>query len=118
MLDYSNRPFGFSEFPDGIELILYDKDDNASKVFADYAIYYNATGLIDLRDNVIIATHNQDSLFTSQLFYDQKNEWVFTNKRWRFVGSAKDLYGQGFDSNKEFEEREMLQLGGDVELNN
>lgn len=118
MLDYSNRSFSFSEFPDGIELILYDKDDNESRVFADYAIYYNDTGLIDLQDNVIIATHNNDSLFTSQLYYDQKNEWIFTNKQWRFVGGSKDLYGQGFDSNREFEQREMLELGGDVDVDN
>ena len=118
MLDYSNRSFGFSEFPQGIELILYDQDGNPSKVFADYAISYNDTGLIDLRENVIIATYNQDSLFTSQLYYDQKNEWVFTNQHWRFIGESKDLYGKGFDSNKEFEERQMLELGGDVDVNN
>ena len=63
MLDYSNRSFGFSEFPEGIELIIYDKNNNKSKVFADYAIYYDETGLIELQDNVIIATHNGDSLF-------------------------------------------------------
>jgi LPS export ABC transporter protein LptC len=118
MLDFSNRSFGFSEFPEGIELILYDKDNNKSKVFADYAIYYDGTGLIDLQGNVIIATHNKDSLFTPQLYYDQKSEWLFTNKTWRFVGQSKDLYGKGFDSDREFETREMLELGGDVEVNN
>jgi len=118
MLDFSNRSFGFSEFPEGIELILYDQDNNKSKVFADYAIYYNGTGLIDLQGNVIIATHNKDSLFTPQLYYDQKSEWLFTNQRWRFVGQSKDLYGRGFDSDKQFEKREMLELGGDVEVNN
>lgn len=118
MLDYSNRSFGYSEFPEGIELIIYDKENNKSKVFADYAIYYNGTGLIDLRDNVIIATHNKDTLFTSQLYYDQKTEWVFTNKPFRLRTNSSDISGRGFDSDREFERKEMLEMAGEVEVNN
>lgn len=118
MLDYSNRSFGFSEFPDGIELIIYDSDNNKSKVFADYAIYYDETGLIELQDNVIIATHNKDSLFTSQLYYDQKNEWVFTSKRFRLRTSSSDINGRGFDSDRDFKKKEMLEMAGEVEVDN
>lgn len=118
MLDYSNRPFGFSEFPEGIELIIYDSDNNESRIFADYAIYYASTGLIDLQDNVIIATHNKDTLFTSQLYYDNKSEWVFTNKRFRLRTNSSDISGRGFDSDKEFTRKEMLEMAGEVEVNN
>ena len=116
MLDYSNRSFGYSEFPEGIELILYDKEDNASRVFADYAIYYNETGLIDLRTNVIIATHNEDSLFTSQLYYDQKNEWVFTNESFRLRTSSSDMNGRGFNSDRDFNQKEMIEMAGEVDV--
>jgi LPS export ABC transporter protein LptC len=118
MLDYSNRSFGFSEFPEGIELIIYDKNNNKSKVFADYAIYYDETGLIELQDNVIIATHNGDSLFTSQLYYDQKREWVFTSKRFRLRTSSSDINGRGFDSDRDFKRKEMLEMAGEVEVDN
>ena len=53
MLDYSNRDFAFSEFPDGIELKIYDDDDNKTTITSRYAIFYSETDVIDLRGNVI-----------------------------------------------------------------
>jgi len=118
MLDYSNRQFSFSEFPEGIELTIYDTDGNMSKIFADYAIIYNETDLVDLRGNVILATHENDSLFTSQMYFDQKKEWVFTNKDFRLRNKGSDIVGRGFDSDKDMEDYEMLEIGGEVEIKN
>ena len=118
MLDYSNRKFAFSEFPKGIELIIYDDEGNKSKIFADYAIVYDETDLIDLRGNVILATHNKDSLFAPQMYYDQKNEWVFTNEAVRLRTDGSDLNGRGIDSDRNFDSPEMLEVGGFVEVDN
>ncbi|RNC84131.1 MAG: LPS export ABC transporter periplasmic protein LptC [Winogradskyella sp.] len=118
MIDYSNRDFGFSEFPEGIELIIYDDEGNASQIFSDYAIIYNDTDLIDLRGNVILATHKNDSLFTPQMYYDQKSEWVFTNENFRLRSEGTDVSGRGFDSDRNFVDYEMLESGGIMELDN
>ena len=118
MLDYSNRDFGFSEFPEGIELLIYDDQGNKSKILADYAIVYNETDLIDLRGNVILATHQKDSLFAPQMYYDQKNEWVFTNQAVRLRTDGSDLNGRGIDSDRNFNRPEMLEVGGFVEVDN
>lgn len=118
MLDYSNRDFGFSEFPEGIELLIYDDQGNESKILADYAMVYNETDLIDLQGNVILATHQKDSLFAPQMYYDQKNEWVFTNKAVRLRTDGSDLNGRGIDSDRNFNRPEMLEVGGFVEVDN
>ncbi len=118
MLDYSNRAFGFSEFPEGIELVIYDEDGNESKIFSDYAVIYNETDLIDLQGNVILATHKKDSLFTDQMYFDQLNEWVFTNRPFRLVSDGSDISGRGFDSDKNFDDYEMLEIGGEVQIDN
>lgn len=118
MLDYSNRSFGFSEFPEGIELVIYDDDGNKSKIFADYAIIYNDTDLVDLIGNVILATHTKDSLFTTQMYFDQKNEWAFTNHNFRLHKDGSDILGSGFDSDKNLEDYEMLDIGGDIPMDN
>ena len=60
MLNYSNREFPFYEFPEGINLTLFDDDNNKSNVVSDYAILYNEIDLIDLQGNVILTTHNKD----------------------------------------------------------
>lgn len=118
MLDYSNRDFAFSEFPKGVELIIYDSDGNKSKIFADYAIVYSETDLVDLRGNVILATHKKDSLFTEQMYFDQTKEWVFTNENVRLRSEGTDINGIGFDSDRDFEVYEMLAMQGDIEVNN
>ena len=118
MLDYSNRPFSFSEFPRGIELIIYDKNNNKSTIFADYAIAYNKTDLIDLRGNVILATHEGDSLFAPQMYYDQKNEWIFTNEEVSLRSIRNNIDGRGFDSDRDFKGLEILEMAGDIEMDN
>lgn len=118
MIDYSNREFGFSEFPEGIELTIYDKDNNKSKIFADYAIVYNDTDLIDLRGNVILATHKGDSLFSPQMYYDQKTEWVFTDEKMSFTTTGNQIFGRFFDSDRNFDIWEILEQSGDIELDN
>ena len=53
-------------------------------VIADYGLVYNNTNLIDLRGNVVLTTHNNDTLFAKQLYFDQNREWLFTNLPVRF----------------------------------
>ncbi len=43
-----------------------------SKVTADYAIKYEATNLVDLRNNVNIVTSDSIVLHANQLYWDQK----------------------------------------------
>jgi len=118
MLDFSNREFGAFEFPKGIELRIYDKNGKKTTVFSDYAIMYDDTKLIDLQDNVIIATHDKDTLFTEQLYYDQKIEWLFTNEPFLFKRVAGFTKGNGFDSDRAFKKRQILEMGGDFEFDN
>ena len=118
MLDYSNRDFAFREFPKGILLKVYDKEANLTTIKSQYAIFYTSTGIIDLRGNVIITTHNNEVLTTEQLYYNEKLEWLFTNEPWLFNRLAGPLHGIGFDSDKDFKNFQMLEMGGDFELDN
>ena len=118
MLDYSNRDFAFSEFPEGIELKIYDDENNLTTITSRYAIVYSETDIIDLRGNVVIATQSKDTLFTDQLYYNQKLEWVFTNQPFYFKRTTGFTKGNGFDSDKDFKNFQMLEMGGDFELDN
>ncbi|MBU2927647.1 LPS export ABC transporter periplasmic protein LptC [Winogradskyella psychrotolerans] len=118
MLDYSNRNFAFNEFPNGVVLYVYDDKKNKTTITSDYAIVYSETDIIDLRGNVQIATHQNDTLLTEQLYYNQKLEWLFTNEPWLFKRAIGPLHGIGFDSDKEFKNFKMLEMGGEIELDN
>ena len=101
-LGYSNLEFPYSEFPDGIEVHSWDENGKESTVTADYAIQYDDTDLIDLRNNVVLKT--QDVVVTAeQIYWDQKNNWVFTDRPYKMQlkdGSFNE--GQGFDSSEDF----------------
>ena len=112
MLDFSNRAFAFFEFPIGVDLDFFDDNNNKSNVIADYALVYNGTDLIDLRGNVVLTTHNNDTLFAEQLYYDQKTEWLFTNQPVRFRTKNEIINGNGFDSNRNFTNAEVLETTG------
>ena len=112
MLDFSNRKFSFVEFPEGINFTIYDKNGNKNNVIADFAMIYNDTDLIDLQGNVVLTTHNRDTLFTEQLFYDQKREWMFTNEPVKFRQKDQIINGTGFDSNRNFTNARVLEMSG------
>lgn len=100
--DYSNFEFPYQEFPEGIEVHFWDKGEE-STVTSDYAIRFNQTGIIDLRENVVLVTSDSLVLRTSQLYWDQKNQWVFTDEPYQIKfkdGSYND--GARFDSSEDF----------------
>lgn len=103
MLDFSNLEYGFNEFPKGINVTLYDENNKKSYVVADYAITYAKTDIIDLQGNVKITTDSGERLETEQLFYDQKNEWFYTEKKFKFTNNEGSLLeGPGIDFSKDF----------------
>lgn len=116
MLNFSNASFPYFEFPNEIEVILVDKNNNQTKIVADYAISYSNSDLIDLRGNVVVSTHLLDTLITDQLYYDRGQEWLFTNFDFRYVSIDKDIYGKGFDSDKTFDKIKFLKVNGYVSL--
>ncbi|MFD1163670.1 MULTISPECIES: LPS export ABC transporter periplasmic protein LptC [Hwangdonia] len=116
MLNYQNRDFPFFEFPNGITLDLLDDENKKNVVVADYAINYSETNLIDLQGNVKITTSTNDTLYAEQLFYDQKKEWLFTNKPVTFITGLDVINGNGFDSNKNFTNAEVLEVTGTITL--
>ena len=103
LLDFSNLEFPYKEFPEGVEVHFWDKENKESIVTADYGIQYDQSGLVDLRNNVVVITSDSLVLKGDQLYWDQKNSWVFTDKPYRINfkdGSYNE--GESFDSNQDF----------------
>lgn len=116
MLDYSNRDFAFNEFPEGINLELFEKDKKTATIIADYAMVYIKTNLIDLKGHVILATETKDTLFAEQLYFDQDKQWLFTNQPVTFRTGIDLINGNGFDSDSKFNQAEVLEINGIITL--
>lgn len=104
LLDYSNLEFPYKEFPEGIEVLFWDKNGKKSTVNSDYAIQFDNTGLVDLRDNVVLITADSVVLKANQLYWDQKNKWVFTDQPYqiKFKDGSYNDGAVGFDSSQDF----------------
>ncbi|WP_203295511.1 LPS export ABC transporter periplasmic protein LptC [Luteirhabdus pelagi] len=102
--DYSNRGFPYQEFPDGVEVRFWNDKGEKSTVTSDYAIRYDDTDLVDLRNNVRVITADSVELNADQLYWDQKNKWVFTDQPYRikFKDGSFNEGAVGFDSNQDF----------------
>ena len=114
MLNFTNREFPYYKFPNGIDLTLFDDEKNKNTVIADLAIVYSETDIIDLQGNVVLTTSTNDTLFTEQLFYDQKKEWLFTNYPVKFRTKDYVTNGNGFDSNKNVTNAQVLEVTGRI----
>ena len=103
MLDYGIATFPYQEFPDGANVTFLGDDEKENFIRADYAKLYKRTHLVDLRHHVVLILSDSTTLRTSQLYWDQANNWVFTDKAYTIDfpdGSFNN--GEGFDSSENF----------------
>jgi len=102
MLDYATVEFPFTEFPKGVNVTIYDDKGKRTFITSKYAIRYIGTNIIDLQDDVRISNETGQLMETEQLYYDQKNEWFFTEKKFKFTDPKGVSYGEGIDFSKDF----------------
>lgn len=114
MLDYSSVNFPFTEFPKGIDVTLHDVKGKKTFIKSNYAVSYKVTNIIDLQGNVKITSQDGQILETEQLFYDQKNEWFFTEKSFKFTDPKGVSNGQGIDFSKDFKIINSQKIAGEV----
>ncbi len=102
MKEYATVEFPFTEFPKGIDATFFDKKGVKTVVTSDYAVRYKNNDVIDLQGNVRISNESGQLMETEQLYFDQKNEWFYTEKKFKFTDPKGVSYGEGIDFSKDF----------------
>lgn len=115
MLNFSNIEFPFTEFPEGIDVTLYDNEGKRTFVKSDYAISFSKTDIIDLQGNVTITTETGQKMETDQLYFDQKNNWFYTQKQFKFSDAKGVTYGEGIDFSKDFKIVNSQKIKGNID---
>jgi LPS export ABC transporter protein LptC len=115
MLDYSNLDFPFTEFPLDFNVTLYDKKQKRTFIRSNYAVSYKNTGIIDLQGKVKITSETGQMLETEQLYFDQKNEWFYTERKFKLTDAKGVSYGQGIDFSKDFKVINSQRVSGEIE---
>lgn len=94
----------YIEFPKGLKVYFYDPDQNEEKyVQAEYAIYYQRDEFWELRNEVVAENLiTGEKLETDQLFWDQENEVIFSEKFSKITNEDGIFYGEnGFDASQD-----------------
>ena len=115
MLDYATVSFPFTEFPKGIDLTLFDPNGKKTLIKSNYAVTHKNTDLINLEGNVRISNETGELLETEQLYFDQKNEWFFTEEKFKFTSTKGVSFGEGIDFSKDFKKVNSQKISGEVQ---
>ncbi len=115
MLDYANVEFPFTEFPKGIDVTIYDNQGKKTFIRSNFAVSYKQTNIIDLQGKVKITSETGQMLETEQLYFDQKNQWFYTEKRFKLTDVKGSSTGQGIDFSKDFKVINSQRIIGEIE---
>lgn len=95
----------FAEFRQGIKVETFNDTTRAvaSDLVADYARLDEKKEIWEVRGNVVGRNIEEDkSIYTEQLFWDQKQDKIYTDKFVRVVDGRSEHRGTGFESDGGF----------------
>ncbi len=112
MLDFSNRKeHPYSEFPNGIKIVSFDKKGDSVILTADYSISFNKTSISEVKNNVVVVNETDGSkLMTDQLFWDANEHYIYTEKKFILISNADTIKGIGFESNEDLSKVNMKSI--------
>ncbi|MBT3209965.1 MAG: LPS export ABC transporter periplasmic protein LptC [Bacteroidetes bacterium] len=101
---YDNNVNPYLEFPEGIEVIFYDKWKNeSSSLRANYAIYLERRDLWQARENVVVVNTSGDTIKTEQLFWDKRKKITYSDKYVEIITEDEITFGEGFQADQNFD---------------
>ncbi len=108
----------YTEFPEGIEVFFFNAHEEVkSKIRANYAIYYEDEELWEARDDVVTVNNKGEKLNTEQMFWDQKERKIYSNKFTKIKTEDDIFYGQnGFVANQDMSKWRLNKSKGTVQI--
>ena len=109
----------FAEFRKGIKVETFNDTTRAvaNTLVADYARLDEKKEVWEVRGNVVGRNLAEDkALFTEQLFWDQKQDKIYTDKYVRVVDGRNQYHGTGFESDGAFKRWTFRNTRGVMEV--
>ena len=115
MLRYSSDTI-YVEFPQSLRMVFFDSVSRPqSQVDARYGKYFESLNKAYLRDSVVVANVNGDTLWTPDLWWDQNTQRFYTDKNVRIYRNGDRIYGgQGLEAKQDLSDIVIKQATGTV----
>ncbi len=116
VFDKAAEPFWY--FPEGFYFEKFDTLFNTeASVIADTVYNFHKKGLWKLIGNVKIESLEGKKFETSLLYWDQKEEKIYSDKFIRIEEEDKVITGYGFESNQNMTDYQIFNSAGQFPLN-
>lgn len=104
----------YMEFRRGVHVITYDDSTFAvaSTLVADYAIFFENRELWEAKGNVVATNAEGQTLYTQQLFWNQKTHRVYSNVDSKITQDDDIFIGEGFESDDRFDKWSFRKFTG------
>ncbi len=115
MLIYEDEKEPYKEFPNGMLVEKFNTDlQIISYLRADYGKHYEKKDLYECKHNVVAINEKGDTLKTNHLFWDEKNERIYSDEYVQIIGKDQILHGTGFESDPQFFDVELTNPQGPI----
>ena len=114
---YNVKDAPYTEFRQGIKVIIYEgKEVPSGFITAKYAKYTNDDDTWTLKDSVIVINENNDKLETELLNWDQKKDFIYTDRFVKITTNTLIMQGFGFESDSHLNHRKIKRVSAEIYL--
>lgn len=100
---YDKTDTPYWDFPFGLRFERFDNQYSIdAEIECQKGIFYSELELWKLNGNVKAINLTGEEFYTEELFWDQKNQTVFSDSSITIVQKGQTIYGVGFHSNQTF----------------
>jgi LPS export ABC transporter protein LptC len=114
---YYNTKKPYYEMKKGLTIIfLNPQQQESSRVVADYGLRKELEKTMELRQNVVVTTHDGKTFKSEELIWDENTRRFYSNKMVTIQTATQTIYGTRFWSNEDFSYYEIDQSTGNFEV--
>jgi LPS export ABC transporter protein LptC len=117
MLRYIDPSNPRQEFPAGLLMEFYSPNGQvSSRLYANYGIREEQQKRFIVRDSVVWESVGKERLETEELYYDEREGRVYTNKFVALFRPDEIIYGHGFEANDDFSRARIKAIEGKFKI--
>ncbi len=119
MIQYQTKEKNYTVFPKGViaKHFYPEYPSEDSYIKADYAKYLPKDNIWEAHGNVIAQNRKGEKLFAEEIFWNMKEEKIFSNKNIKIQTEDEIIYGTGFEADQYFEHYTIKKIRGTVYIN-
>ena len=114
---YEKADTPYWDFPNGLRFERFDENYRVdAEIECDRAVYYSKLDLWKLNDNVEATNLSKEEFYTNELYWNQKEERVYSDSAITIIQKERKILGVGFESNQTFSRYSIRQPKGTIPI--